>query len=250
MTAIYSTRSERRPRLVTDHIYVRPPRPIEFPAFEPEEERVSENKRHMENRTALFQLLQDLFGATCSIGSDQFVYYDRTDPRRCLSPDVFVKLDIPDEPFPIWKTWEHGPPDLGVELISDSDHRDANWEEKLARYRAAGVLELVRFDAQDEEKPIRIWDDVDGDLVERAENDPNLRLCHTLDLWWVVREDPIIGPMLRLARDPKGQDVLPTRQEAKLLAQERLREETAARQRAEREIQALKEALAKAQRGG
>src|SRR5688572_4093503 len=122
-------------RFATGHVYVRRPEPIDFPAFESPEEAVSETKRHLENRTGLYLVLKDLFAATCSIGSDQFVYYDPTDARRCLSPDVFVKLEVADRPFGVWKTWERGAPELGVEIISASDQRDDDWDEKLARYR-------------------------------------------------------------------------------------------------------------------
>ena len=111
------------PRFYGGHIYVRPPRPIEFPAFESPEEEVAETKRHLENRTALYLVLKDAFAATSSVGSDQFMYWDPKDPRRNLSPDILVKLGAPDRPFRVWKTWERSAPDLGVEIISDSDRR-------------------------------------------------------------------------------------------------------------------------------
>ena len=265
-------------------MYVRPPEPIEFPAEEPWEEHVGEIKRHLENRTALYLTLKDLFAATSSIGSDQFVYFDPTDARRCMSPDVFVKLGVPDQMFRVWKTWERGAPELGVEIISDADHRDQNWDDKLARYRAAGIREVVRFDADDAERPIRIWDHVSGDLVERAADDPQLRSCNALGLWWVIAEDAADGRMLRLARGRDGDDVIPTPSEARVMAEmalrqvqearvaaeqekavaeqekaaaeqekavaeEKLREETEARRLAEGEIERLKEALAEARRG-
>jgi len=273
-----------RSRAVSGHLYVRPPVPIDFPAFEAPGEEVSESKRHLENRTALYLVLKDLLAATASIGSDQFVYYNPTDARKCLSPDAFVRLDVPDRPFRVWKTWEQGAPDLGVEIISASDQRDDDWEDKLARYRAAGIRDLVRFDAEDLARPIRIWDQVSGDLVERAEGDPALRFCHTLGLWWVVVEDKDYGPTLRLARDPGGRELLATPAEARMRAEmahreaqqalvvaeheklvaeqarrdaeqawrdaeHKLHDESEARRRAETEIERLKEALATARRG-
>ena len=72
--------------------YVRAPAPIHFPSEESPEEHVGETKRHLEARTTLYLLLKDAF-ADKAIGSDQFVYWDASDPRKCLSPDVFVKLD-------------------------------------------------------------------------------------------------------------------------------------------------------------
>lgn len=265
-----------RSRLARGHLYVRPPEPIDFPSEEPPEEEVSETKRHLENRTALYLVLKEHFAATSSVGSEQFVYFDPTSARRCLSPDAFVKREVPDRPFRVWKTWERGAPDLGVEIISKSDQRDDDWDDKLARYRAAGIHEIVRFDADDTSQPIRVWDHVSGDLVERAADDPDLCFCHALSLWWVVLDDASYGPMLRLARDREGRDPLPTPEEGRVLAEmalqkvqqallvaeheklvaeqatrdaeNKLRDEAEARRRAEGEIERLKEALAR--RGG
>lgn len=270
------------PRYYKGHLYVRPPRPIEFPAYEPPEEEVSETKRHLENRTALYLVLKDAFAATSSIGSDQFVYWDPKNGRRCLSPDVFVKLGAPDQPFGVWKTWERAAPDVAIEIVSESDQRDEDWEEKLARYRDAGILEIVRFDAEDARRPIRIWDSVSGDLVERAADDPDRLSCRALGLWWIILQDPTYGPMLRLSRDREGRELLPTPSEGRVLAEvqlrearraqleaehaklvaeqekvvaeqeklvteQKLRDETEALRRAQREIEELKAALARRQ---
>src|SRR5512147_371048 len=120
--------------------YVRPPQPIHFPV----EEQVPETRRHLLQRTALFQVIQDTFGAHATVGSEQFVYWDPTDPRQCCAPDVFVRLGQPDGDFGCWKVWERGAPDLAVEIISASDATDRPWTAKLERYRRLGVRELVR----------------------------------------------------------------------------------------------------------
>ena len=237
-----------RSRAAGGHVYVRPPEPIEFPAEEPWEEHVGEIKRHLENRTSLYLTLRDLLAATSSVGSDQFVYFDPTDARRCLSPDAFVKLGVPDQMFRVWKTWERGAPELGVEIISDADHRDLNFDDKLARYRAAGIREVVRFDADDPKRPIRIWDHVSGDLVERAADDPQLRFCNALGLWWVVAEDELYGRMLRLARDRDGADLVPTPSEAQVMAEMALRQTQEALVAAEHEKLVAEEAEAVARR--
>lgn len=180
----------------------------------PASEEMPETNRHLELRTALYLILKRAFAPSATIGSEQFVYWDPTTAKKRLSPDVFVRLGAPHRTFRVWKTWERGAPDLGVEIISDSDASDRDWDEKLARYRAAGVGELVRFDPDDPASPLRIWDLIDGDLLERAEGDPALRACESLGLWWTIVEDADIGPMLRLSRDPEGRDLLPTPDEA------------------------------------
>jgi len=211
-------------------VYVRAPQPIEFPSEEGPEERVSETKRHLEARTTLYLLLKEAL-AGMAIGSEQFVYTDAGDPKKCLSPDVFVKSDSTDQVFETWKIWERGAPSLAVEIVSASDRRDADWNEKYARYQASGIAEVVRFDA-DGTPSLRVWDRVDGDLVERASDSPALRECVALRLWWAIVPSDY-GPMLRLARDREGNDLLPTPNEERLRLAEELAEERRARSLAE-----------------
>ncbi|MBV9946050.1 MAG: Uma2 family endonuclease [Myxococcales bacterium] len=161
-----------------------------------------EGKRHLEVRTFLYRLLRFALGPGHSVGSDQFVYWNARDPRRCLSPDVFVKRDVPDRFFGSWKTWRQGGvPELAVEIISPNEGDGIAWDEKLTRYHELGVQELVRFDP--EATPgarVRAWDRVRGDLVERwivEDRTP----CLTLGLNWAVQPigDELVG--LRLVDD-------------------------------------------------
>ncbi|WP_437573805.1 Uma2 family endonuclease [Sorangium sp. So ce887] len=198
------------------HVYSRSPEPVYFP----EAEEVPETNRHLELRTALYLILKRELAHTATLGSDQFVYWDPRTSKKRLAPDAFVRLGVPHRTFRTWKTWMHGAPDLGVEIVSDSDEGEPDWEAKLERYRAAGIREVVRFHPDDRERPIRIWDALDGDLVERAPDDPELHACETLGLWWTVVEDPSVGPMLRLSRDREGRDLLPTPDEAEAKARE------------------------------
>jgi Uma2 family endonuclease len=223
-----------RPRRGARHIYARAPEPVHFP----EAEEVPETNRHLEIRTALYLILKRELAATATIGSDQFVYWDPTTSKKRLAPDAFVRLGSPHRPFRTWKIWESGAPDLAIEVVSDSDEAEPDWNEKLTRYRAAGIGEVVRFDAEDRGRPIRIWDAVDGDLVERAPSDPDLRACEALGLWWTVVDDPAIGPMLRLARDPDGGGLLATPDEGEASARE-------ASTRLQAEVDALRAELKK-----
>jgi Uma2 family endonuclease len=199
------------------HRYVREPEPLVFA----EEDEVPETNTHLELRTALYLILKHELSSRATIGSDQFVYWDPTDPGKRLAPDAFVRLGPPHAPCRSWKTWERGAPDLAVEITSASDETPGVWEEKLVRYRASGIREVVRFDPGDAARPIRVWDHVDGDLVERAPDDADLLACTVLGLWWAVRADDVLGPTLRLTRDAQGKNVLPTPEEA--LAEEVLR---------------------------
>lgn len=176
----------------------RAPRPIVFPV----EELVPESKRHFRLRTALYALLELAFGHRFVLGSDQFVYWNARDPRRCLAPDVFVYVGRADEDFKSWKTWERGgPPQLAVEIVSESDDEPLRWEEKLERYHELGVRELVRFEADAARGArLRVWDRIDDDLVERVvESDSSA--CVTLGLEWCVAPLGELPCALRLARD-------------------------------------------------
>lgn len=185
--------------------YLRAPVPVHFPVAE----QVLESKRHLEQKTALFQLLQLAFGDRAVIGCDQFVYWDPTDPRQCLAPDIFVRFGKPDELFDSWKVWERGAPDVAVEVLSRIDARDRDLAAKVEKYRRLGVRELVVFDSEREPMSLRVWGTVDGDLVEREVE--GLRAeSHCLPGTWVVVPDARVGAFLRLSRDAEGTDLLPT----------------------------------------
>ena len=191
--------------------HVRPPSPVRFPV----EETLGESRRHLENRTLLYQMLCDVLGREHSVCSDQFVYWDRGSARANLSPDVFVCLGVPQDDPKSWKVWERGEPHIAVEVISDSDDRDRDWDEKLRRYLAIGIQELVRFDPEAPPgERLRVWDDLDGDLVERVV-ERDLTPSPLLNLWWTVGPADDQPVVLRLARDAEGKDLVPTRAEAR-----------------------------------
>jgi len=114
-----------------------------------------------------------------------------------------------------------------VEITSRSDRTDADWDEQVVRYRELGVIELVRFDPPT--GVLRIWDRLEGDLVERVIEhacSPSLVAGAT---WIVVSHDG--RPALRLATDATGTVLLPTPEE---VANQRIAEfEALLRQRGE-----------------
>jgi hypothetical protein len=204
----------------TGHRYLRAPQPLFFPC----EEEVPESRRHLEVRTALYQSIRDAFRDRAAVGSEQFVYWDAADPGKRCAPDLMVRVGEPDTLFMSWKVWERGAPQLAVEVISRSDESDRPWEAKLERYRHVGVRELVRFDHADPNEPVRIWDAIDGDLVERDPSEPTFLRCDVLGAFWCVKVDSQLGRVLRLARDLAGTDLYPTPDEARQRAEERVRD--------------------------
>ena len=211
-----------------------------------------ESKQHLELRTMLYSILKLAFEDRAMIGSEQFVYWDATDPSACLAPDVFVRLGLPDENFRSWKTWERGAPHIAVEIVSSSDADSESWAEKLAKYHRLGIGELVRFDADEPSSPLRVWDYVEGDLVERESGPSPVAECAPLGLWWTVHKDAELGPVLRLSRDAAGRDLLPTERELREAEEVRRKVAEAKRQAAEaerdaalEEVRALKQELLK-----
>jgi Uma2 family endonuclease len=162
-----------------------------------------ESVRHGRLCDLLNQILIHALGAEHSVGKDNFVYFDASDPGRRLAPDGFVKLGVPQELFNSWKTWERGTPELCVEIVSPSDTKEKlTLKEKLERYRALGAREIVAMNPDDPEgKRLRAWDRIEEDLVERVvENETTP--CITLRGHWVLAPAKGLDVALRLAQDP------------------------------------------------
>ena len=218
--------------------HVRPVRPLRFPEQEPEDERMPQGRRHRYLCNALHEMLRAVCVPEHTVGDDQFVYFDASNPRRCLAPDSFVTLGVPDHDFDAYKVWDEGTPDVAFEILSPSDSPERwTFEEKLLRYHALGVRELVVFQVDaDSGARLRVWDRIDEDLVERVvtgDTTPCLTLGVTL-LVGRVNEYPV---GLRLARDAEGKELVLTSDEARRAADE-------ARAQAEARIAMLEHELA------
>jgi Uma2 family endonuclease len=219
--------------------YVREPQPLTFPVEESEP--LPETQRHYELRTALFQILKTAFGDRATVGSDQFVYWDPTDPSACCAPDVMLRVGQPHALFDTWKIWERGAPHLAVEFVSERDRDPGAWNQKLESYRRTGISELVRFDVENPTSRLRIWDLIGGDLVERRSSAPDFMACRALGVFFCIRDVPGLGVALGLARDSAGQDPFLTPDEARVQAE-------AAKTTAEARVRELEAELARRSR--
>jgi hypothetical protein len=162
--------------------------------------------RHGRLCELVYQLLARISAGAHAVGADQFVYFDAANPKRCLAPDAFFKRGVPPTMFPSWKTWEHGAPELCVEVLSPSDTEEVlTLETKMERYRSLGVEELVLFDTDAPiGKRLRVFDRIEGDLVERlveGETTPSVVLSVLgTPVSFVVAPAPVVGDALRLQR--------------------------------------------------
>jgi hypothetical protein len=196
--------------------HVRPVRPLRFPEQEPLDEHMGQGRRHLHLCNAFYEMLRAVCVPEHTVGADQFVYFDASNPRRCLAPDGFVTLGVADHDFDSYLVWEEGTPDVAFEVLSPSDSPERwTFEEKLGRYHALGVRELVAFhlDASPGER-LRVYDRIENDLVERVVTEDRTP-CLTLGLTVLVGpvENYPVGP--RLARDPEGLDLVLSEQEGR-----------------------------------
>jgi Uma2 family endonuclease len=197
--------------------YVRPPAPLHFPT----EEQVPESIVHRKRVNLLYAIVEHAFHGRALVSCDQFLYWDATDPKRRLAPDVAMRRGVyENERLDSWKTWLLGAPEVGVEIVSEYDRSEGVFDLKLERYRQAGILEVVRFDPEDREQPLRLWDLFDGDLVERELGNREALYCDALGLYWCVEGDSELGRVLRLGHDQGCKSLLPTPEEAERAAKE------------------------------
>jgi Uma2 family endonuclease len=145
----------------------------------------------------------------------------RHEEKVRVCPDVYVIANAPD-PLPrSFKTWldGHHAPDLAFEVVSDE--REKEYEVNPAKYASLGTKELVIYDPRrfgsrwkgEEVAPIQRYLRRDDGLFERVESGVDSVFCATLDVWLVSVRTPD-GYRLRLALDPDGRAVVPTRDEA------------------------------------
>ena len=108
------------------------PRTLHFPW----EESVPESVIHLILRTYLYQLLRYVLSGRAFVGADQFLYFDGSDPKRNLAPDVYVVWgDRDGTEIKSWKTWERGTPALCIEI----DNSAATQLRRASRPRPAPI---------------------------------------------------------------------------------------------------------------
>ena len=129
-----------------------PAREIDYP--ESDGQPMAETDTHRWNMTDTIGTLAHHLpaGPALYVGGNLMMYYVEGDPRKCVSPDVFVVHGRPLlPPRRTWKTWVEGKgPDVVIEMTSPKTARE-DQATKFALYRdLLRVREYFLFDPLDE----------------------------------------------------------------------------------------------------
>ena len=115
---------------------------------------LAETPIHRDNLLDAVKILQRFFAdnSQAYVSGNMFVYYEKGNRRKHVSPDVFVALGVPkNKPRDAYFVWQeaHGP-DVVIELTSKST-RDEDLDEKMTIYQdRMPVPEYFLFDPKDE----------------------------------------------------------------------------------------------------
>lgn len=143
----------------------------EFWGLPLDEESVPVTKAHLLRcqlaREALERWLEQR-GLEGYVGSDESLYWDRSNVRRVLQPDVFVAIGASSGPRRNYRIWAEGPtPCFVLECLSPSTRR-RDLGEKKAIYEEIGIPEYFIHEGEDDE-------DTDGTRRRGPRIDPPLQ---------------------------------------------------------------------------
>jgi Uma2 family endonuclease len=144
-------------------------REIEYPSGDGKP--MAETEVHLEEMIDSIQVLRDHFAdqPRVYVCGNLLLYYEEGNPRKHVSPDVLVALDVPKKPprdyYLVWK--EGKAPDFVVEITSKSTKRE-DQKQKFGIYRdILRVTEYFLFDPTEDylHPPLQGFRLVGGDYV-------------------------------------------------------------------------------------
>ena len=178
-----------------------------------------------------FAHLRDVY-----VMGDMMMYYEEGNPRKFISPDIFVAFGIGKKERRIYKIWEEGkPPDFVLEFASKGTYRN-DLTRKVQLYASIGIPEYILYDVDRRYLPTPLMGFrlVDGDYVEIPPLANGGIPSATLGLEFHLLDDTF-G-----IYDPETQKWLKTAAED---AEERANQEADARHKAETEVARLQAEL-------
>jgi Uma2 family endonuclease len=222
-------------------------RPVEYPTSDGKP--MAETDLHRQDMVDVIETLQDFFAhdPNVYVTGNLLLYYEEENPRKHVSPDVFVVRGVPKlPPRNYYLLWVEGkPPEVVIEITSKTTRRE-DQTKKLTLYRdVLQVAEYFQFDPTEDylRPPFQGHRLVKGNYEPIAAEQG--RLPSTILGLHLERD----GTQLRLF-DPKTGRRLPTRQEAlaskdaELGAKDaELAAKDAENERLRRELEALRQLL-------
>ena len=221
--------------------------PADTPDVYPESDGkpMAETERHFREILKNFTLIETHFAHIPDVYvlGDMMMYYEEGNPRKSISPDIFVAFGIGRKERRIYKIWEEGkPPDFVLEFASRGTYRnDLTGKKRL--YAEIGIQEYFLYDVDGPYLPTPLMGFrlVGGDYVEIPVSANGGILSVTLGLEFHLFADGF-G-----IYDPESQEWLKTAAEAAIEraedAEERADREADARHIAEAEVARLQEEL-------
>jgi Uma2 family endonuclease len=184
------------------------------------------------------------------LAGDNFFAWVREHPLVRVSPDVYLLDDPPPLPRPkMWQTWlpGHRPPRWALEIVSEEWKKDYN--DAPLKYGQLGTKELVIFDPEAAvggarrapRAPLTVYRRDDDGAFIRVYAGPGPVRSDELGAYLVVARDGAAA-RLRIARDPAGEQLVPTAEEAKQAAEQAKQAAEQAKQVAEQAKQAAEQA--------
>ena len=215
-------------------------RPVDYPTGDGKP--MAETDLHRQDMVDLIETLQDRFAGDPQVyvTGNLLLFYEEGNPRKHVSPDVFVVRGVPKLPlrdyYLLWK--ERKGPEVVIEITSKTTRRE-DQHKKLVLYRdVLQVPEYYQFDPTEDylRPPLQGLRLVDGDYRPIPSVDGRL-------------PSQILGLHLERDRtalrlfDPGKSARLPTREEALAASRQQLAIRDAENERLRRELEALRRIL-------
>ncbi len=125
-----------------------PPRPIDYPTSDGKP--MAETDWHIEQMIYLLNALDIRYAGQPDvyISGNNFFYWQEGDPKKRVSPDVYVVFGVDKRPRDCYKVWEEGgkTPDVVFEITSKKTRREDTHTKRRLYERVLKVSEYFLFD--------------------------------------------------------------------------------------------------------
>ncbi len=182
-------------------------------------------------------------GRPCFVGADQFVYWERFNPSKCVAPDLYLCPALPPEALPdALKLWELGPGAVPFALEVVSENKGKDYVVAPRKYEELGTKELVIYDPKYEHREggwrWQVYRRKRRGGWKRPVVSNEDRVWSEYLAGWLRVVEVQQEPLLRLGMGQDGEELFPTQEEEDA---QRLQAERQAKEAAERQVQAAEQ---------